>query len=271
MDDKMRAARAALHMWEEPCISGTKGSGAVFFSGCTLRCIFCQNHEIASGDCGKEISRERLAEIFLELQKKGAANINLVTASHFLPHVIWALKAAKKEGLKIPVVYNTSGYERVESIRMLEGLVDVWLPDFKYLDPETAGAYSGAPDYPQMVKTALKEMVRQSGECVFDEEGYIQKGVIVRHLILPGHTKDSRRILQYLYETYADQIFISLMNQYTPLSRVKDLSPLNRKVTRREYERVLSYALDLGITRGFFQEGKTAEESFIPLFDYEGL
>lgn len=271
MDSTVRGARAALHMWEEPCISGEKGSGAVFFSGCTLGCVFCQNRQIADGTCGKEISVERLSDIFLELQEKGAANINLVTASHFVLPVIPALEYAKSRGLKIPVVYNTGGYEKVETLRMLEGIVDVWLPDFKYMDSKLSEKYSRAKDYPEVAARALEEMVRQAGKCIFDEAGYMQKGVIVRHLILPGHTEDSKAVLQYLYETYKNKIYISVMNQYTPLSHTADMPPLNRKVTKREYDRVLDYALSLGIEQGYFQEGETAEESFIPLFDYEGL
>lgn len=271
MDSRMMGARAALHMWEEPCISGTKGSGAVFFSGCTLRCVFCQNYEIAEGICGKEITPERLEQIFLELQEQGAANINLVTATHFLPAVIPALQSARNQGLRIPVIYNTGGYERPETVKMLDGLVDVWLPDFKYMDPELGAMYSHAKDYPQKAAAALAAMVEQTGPCIFDEDGYIQKGVIVRHLILPGHTKDSRRVLGYLHETYGNKIYISVMNQYTPLSQAAGIPPLNRKVTRREYQRVLDEALELGIEQGFFQEGETAEESFIPLFNYEGL
>lgn len=271
MDATVRGARAALHMWEEPCISGEKGSGAVFFSGCTLRCVFCQNREIANGSCGKEITEERLSEIFLELQEKGAANINLVTAGHFALTVIPALKKAKERGLVIPVVYNSSGYERVETLRLLGEVVDVWLPDFKYMDSELAARYSHAKDYPETAKKAIAQMVRQAGECVFDEEGYIQKGVVVRHLLLPGHTKDSMAVLSYLYETYGDKIYISVMNQYTPLPYVEEIKPLNRKVTKREYERVLDFAVELGIENGYFQEGGTAKESFIPAFDYEGI
>lgn len=267
----VQGARAALHMWEEPCISGKKGSGAIFFSGCTLKCVFCQNREIAEGKYGKEISSQRLTEIFLELQGKGAANINLVTAGHFVVPVKEALLRAKEQGLAIPVIYNSGGYERVETLRFLEPVVDVWLPDFKYMDGRLAREYSKAEDYPQTAKKALEEMVRQAGECRFDKEGYIQKGVIVRHLILPGHTRDSMEILSYLHKTYGEHINISVMNQYTPLPQVKDLEPLNRKVTRREYRRVLDFALDLGIEQGYFQEGETAKESFIPLFDYEGL
>ena len=271
MDGKLRAARAALHMWEEPCISGTRGSGAVFFSGCSLRCIFCQNYEIAQGNCAREISGDRLSEIFLELQEKGAANINLVTATHFAPAVIGALKKAKAQGIYLPVIYNSSGYERVETVQMLEEVVDVWLPDFKYMDPELAFACSKAKDYPEVAVAAIREMMLAGGRCEYDDNGYIQKGVIVRHLILPGHTKNSIAVLDELYETYGKNLTISLMNQYTPLPQVRDIPDLNRRVTKREYEKVLDHALDLGITQGFFQEGGTAKESFIPLFDYEGL
>lgn len=271
MTDTIYGARAALHMWEEPCISGTKGSGAVFFSGCTLRCIFCQNNRIADGSCGKPISAKRLAEIFLELQQKDAANINLVTATHFAPMVAEALQDAKMQGLHLPVVYNCSGYEREETLQMFEGLVDIWLPDFKYMDAVLGWEYSRVKDYPETAKAALAQMVRQQSRCVFDEEGYMKKGVLVRHLILPGHVKNAKQVLQYLYETYADQIYISLMNQYTPMPQVADIPLLNRKVTRREYERVLTYAMDLGIEQGYFQDGDTAGESFIPLFDYEGI
>ncbi len=271
MDATIRAARAALHMWEEPCISGTRGSGAVFFSGCSLRCIFCQNFEIAEGNCAKEISGERLSEIFLELQEQGAANINLVTAAHYVPAVIESLKKAKAQGMDLPVIYNSSGYERVETVQMLEEVVDVWLPDFKYMDSKLAFAYSRAKDYPEVARAAIREMMKAAGTCAYDEDGYIQKGVIVRHLILPGHTKNSIAVLDELYGTYGDDLTISLMNQYTPLPQVRNIPDLNRRVTKREYEKVLDHALDLGITQGFFQEGGTAKESFIPLFDYEGL
>lgn len=271
MDGTVRGARAALHMWEEPCISGKKGSGAIFFSGCTLRCIFCQNYEIADGSCGKEISKKRFIQIILELQEQGAANINLVTAGHFAPFVIDALTEAKKQGLHIPVVYNSSGYERIETIVALANVVDVWLPDFKYMDSQLAKKYSGAENYPEIAKAAIEKMVALAGKMEFDEEGYIQKGVIVRHLILPGHIKNSKAVLQYLYETYHDRIYISVMNQYTPMPRVKEIEPLHRRVTKREYERVLDFAVSLGIEKGYFQEGDTAQDSFIPLFNYEGI
>lgn len=271
MDSTIRAARAALHMWEEPCISGKKGSGAVFFSGCGLRCCFCQNRDIAIGDSGKEISVERLAEIFLELQEKGAANLNLVTGAHYVPHIISALELARGKGMNLPVVYNSSGYESVESIRRLDGYVDVYLPDMKYMEPELAAAFSNARDYPQAAQSAIAEMMRQTGPCQLAEDGYIKRGTIVRHLILPGHTKNSIAVLKYLYRTYGEDIFISVMNQYTPVWKNEKFPELNRKVTRREYEKVLDAAIELGIENGYFQEGETAEESFIPAFDYEGV
>ena len=271
MDSTIYLARAALHMWEEPCISGKKGSGAVFFSGCGLGCCFCQNHDIAIGSRGLPVTVERLSEIFLELQEKGAANINLVTGAHYVPQIIEALKLARMQGMDLPVIYNSSGYERVETVQMLEEVVDVWLPDFKYMDSKLAFATSRAKDYPEVARAAIREMMKAAGTCAYDEDGYIQKGVIVRHLILPGHTKNSIAVLDELYGTYGDDLTISLMNQYTPLPQVRNIPDLNRRVTKREYEKVLDHALDLGITQGFFQEGGTAKESFIPLFDYEGL
>ena len=265
-------ARAALHMWEEPCISGDAGSGAVFFSGCPMGCVFCQNHNIAEAKAGKTITVERLSEIFLELQEKGAANINLVTPTHYVLQIIEALDLARKEGLSLPIVYNTSGYEKPETIRMLDGYVDVYLPDFKYMESELAAAYSGAPDYPKYAKAALKEMLHQTGNIQIDKDtGMIQKGVIVRHLVLPGHVKNSKAVIKYLLETYQDQILISIMNQYTPMPQVSGDPLLSRKVTKREYEKVIDYALELGMEDGFIQEGEAAKESFIPEFDCEGV
>lgn len=271
MPEQIYAARAALHMWEEPCISGEEGSGAVFFSGCTLGCVFCQNARIAAGEIGKEITVERLAEIFLELQQKGANNINLVTPTHYVPQMIAALDRSRQGGLTLPVVYNTSGYERVETLRMLEGYVDIYLPDMKYTDEKLAGRYSKAADYFTVAKAALAEMVRQTGEAVYDQRGIMKKGMLVRHLMLPGCMEDSKAVIRYLYETYGDHICLSIMNQYTPLKQVKEMQELNRRVTDEEYDELVDYAIALGVENGFIQEGGTAEESFIPLFDYEGL
>ena len=277
VDAQIRVARAALHMWEEPCLSGRSGSGAVFFSGCALGCIFCQNREIASGKAGLVISEARLAEIFLELQEKGANNINLVTAGHYVPQVVRALACAKSQGLRIPIVYNSSGYEKAETLRQLEGLIDIYLPDLKYLTPELAAAYSHAPDYPQYAMEAIAEMVRQQPQAEFMPEDrteaspIMRRGVIVRHLLLPGHVREAKKVVSYLHETYGDQIYISMMNQYTPMSEKFADPNLNRRVTKREYERLLDYAAEIGVENGFYQEGATADESFIPEFDYEGV
>ncbi len=267
----LKVARAALHMWEEPCISGKKGSGAVFFSGCGVRCIFCQNQNIARGNAGKKIEVDRLEEIFLRLQDEGANNINLVTPTHFVPHIVLALNAAKNNGLHIPVVYNTSGYERKETLKLLDGYVDIYLPDFKYMDGELAEAYSNAPDYPRIAKEALDEMVLQTGECSFNQEGTMTRGVIVRHLVLPGSVKNSLEVVRYLYETYGDRIFMSILNQYTPMPQVNGHPKLRRALTAREYDKVVDFAISLGVERCFIQEGKTALESFIPNFGGEGV
>lgn len=265
-------ARAALHMWEEPCISGAVGSGTVFFSGCNLKCVFCQNHSIALGDCGKPITIQRLAEIFLELQEKGAANINLVTPTHYIPQIRDALLLSQEKGLTLPIVYNTGSYENIDSLRLLEGLVDIYLPDLKYYSAELSAQYSHAADYFQVATAAIAEMYRQVGSPVFDEgTGMMKRGMIVRHLVLPGQTKDSKKVLRHLYETYGDHIYISIMNQYTPLPHVAKFPALNRRVTAEEYDKVVNFALCLGITNAFIQEGETAEESFIPPFNMEGV
>lgn len=274
---EITAARAALHFWEEPCISGSCGSGTVFFSGCSLRCVFCQNYDISVGNIGRILSPSRLSRILLELQEKGAANINLVTAGHFLPQVCLALESAKDQGLSIPVVYNSSGYEEVSSLRLLQGLVDIYLPDLKYHSPQLSMQYSSAPDYFEKAAAAIAEMFRQVGSPVFDgSDGRMKKGVIVRHLLLPCCTGDSKRILRYLHDAYGNDIYVSIMNQYTPMKQISklpepDRTTLSRSVTAEEYERVLSFAEKIGMEQGFFQEGDTAEERFIPPFDGEGL
>jgi len=276
--EQLKVARAALHYWEEPCISGKSGSGAVFFSGCALHCVYCQNREIANGAAGKEISTGRLAEIFFELMEQGANNINLVTPGHFIPQIITALEQAKRQGMNLPVVYNTSSYENVDTLKKLEGLVDIYLPDFKYMSEHLSQRYSHAPDYPAVAKAAIAEMFRQTGTPVFEEtdgdteEALIKRGTIVRHLILPGQTEDSKAVIRYLYETYGDNIFISIMNQFTPLSDSLSACPeLNRRLTEAEYDEVVDYAIELGIENGYIQEGETAEESFIPPFNCEGV
>lgn len=272
MSASLFVSRASLHMWEEPPISGERGSGTVFFAGCPLGCVFCQNAEISHEKHGKEISAERLAEIFLELQEKGAHNINLVTATHYTPHVIEALEKAKKNGLAIPVVYNCGGYESVETLRMLRGYIDIYLPDFKYISPELAARYSLCRDYPERAKEALAEMVAQTGAPVFDESGMLRHGTVVRHLVLPGCVKDSMDVIKYLHETYGNDIYISIMSQYTPSERLRARFPeLARKLTKYEYGKVVRFAAEIGVERGFTQYGEAAAESFIPSFDGEGV
>ena len=269
---KLKLARAALHYWEEPCISGEAGSGAVFFSGCSLHCVFCQNEEISRGQSGKEVEKERLAEIFLELQEKGANNINLVTPGQYVPHIIWAVEQARNQGLKLPIVYNTSSYEKVETIRRLEGIVDIYLPDFKYMSSDIAMKYSKAKDYPEVAKAAIAEMVRQQPNPVFDEvTGLMKRGVIVRQLLLPNLLEDAKAIVKYLYDAYGDNIYLSLMSQFTPLFNVENYPELNRKVSEKEYEEYVNYAIELGVENGFIQEEDVADESFIPHFDCEGV
>lgn len=269
--EKVKVARAALHYWEEPCISGSRGSGAVFFSYCPLGCVYCQNREISRGDAGKEIPVSRLAEIFLELQGKQAHNINLVTPTHYVPQIVLALREAKEKGLSIPVVFNCGGYEKPETLKLLEGLVDVWLPDFKYVSTEHAAKYSGAADYLENAKAALSEMARQAGKPVFDIHGIMTRGVIVRHLVLPGMSKESKKILRYLHRTYGDRIYLSIMSQFTPLENVRDYPEIDRTVTESEYENLLDFAMNIGIENAYIQEDGTADESFIPPFDCEGV
>ncbi len=302
MPDTVQVARASLHMWEEPCISGTAGSGTVFFTGCNLKCVFCQNHSIAVGGKGKAVSVEKLAELFLMLQEKGAHNINLVTPSHYIPGIVRALTLAKDQGLILPVVYNTSGYDSVKSLELLDGYVDIYLPDFKYVSSQLSKRYSHAADYFEIAKQSLEEMFLQVGDPIFEDvaatcceregmdtlsgcceqggnssnnsESHItlmKKGIIVRHLLLPGCLEDSKAVIRYLYETYGNHIYLSIMNQYTPLPHVARYPELNRKVTEAEYDELVNFALDLGVEQGFIQEGDTAEESFIPEFDFTGL
>ena len=263
-------ARAALHMWEEPCISGENGSGTVFFSGCPLGCVYCQNYGLSRAEVGIEITVERLAEIFMELQGKKAENINLVTPTHYTPEIIRAVKIARKQGLSIPIVYNCSGYEKVETLRTLEGIVDIYLTDFKYMDEEMAKMYSRAGDYPEIVKMALNEMVRQCERAEFDDRGLMKRGVVVRHLLLPGYLENAKEVVKYVYDTYGDNVFLSLMNQYTPLPQVEAYPKINRCVTEEEYEELLDYAIEIGVENGYIQEGETAKESFIPAFNHEG-
>lgn len=271
---ELMVARAALHMWEEPCISGDKGSGAVFFSGCPLGCVFCQNRHISSGKSGKLITTERLAEIFFELEEKGANNINLVTPDHYVPQIVEAIDMAKREGLELPFVYNCSGYETVEVVKRLDGYIDIYLPDFKYMSPVLSEKYSHASDYAQVAKAAVSEMVRQAGgeKTAFYDNGIMKRGVIVRHLQLPGCMEDSKQVIAYLYHTYGNDIYISIMNQYTPMKKIEEKYPeLGVRLSNEEYDELVDYAISLGVENGFIQEGETASESFIPEFNNEGV
>lgn len=275
MPDIPLIARAALHMWEEPCISGESGSGTVFFCGCSLRCVYCQNYGIASSvELGKSVDENRLSEIFLELQASGANNINLVTATHYVPHVVEAVKIARQNGLTLPIVYNTSGYETIENIDRLNGTVDVYLPDFKYSDDTKAKKYSNAPNYPEVALSAIKRMVEQVGKPQFSD-GLIKKGVIVRHLVLPGNIKASKKALELLHNEFGDDIYISIMKQYTPMPQVnclgEDYRELTRKLTKGEYDSIVRFAMDIGIANGFIQYGENADESFIPEFNGQGV
>ncbi len=270
-NDKIKIARASLHFWEEPCISGESGSGTIFFSYCNLKCIYCQNYDISTNNYGKEITIQRLSEIMLELQEKRANNINLVTPTHYVPQIIDAIRLAQNKGLNIPIVYNTSGYEKKETIKMLNGYVDIYLTDMKYYDDKYAIEYSKAKDYFKYASDSLNEMYNQVGNPMFDEHGIMKKGIIVRHLILPGLVNDSKKIIHYLYNTYKDNIFISIMNQYTALENVRNHKILNRTITKKEYDEVIDYAISIGIENAFIQEGETQKESFIPKFNNEGI
>ena len=267
----LKIARADLHYWEEPCISGTVGSGTVFFSHCTMQCVFCQNYEISTHHCGKEISCEQLSEIFLKLQEKGAANINLVTPTHYVPQIIESIKLAKDNGLSLPIVYNSSGYETLETLKLLDGIIDIYLPDFKYYDNKYAKKYSNAPLYFQHVTSALTEMFKQVGNAQFNKEGMMEKGVIVRHLMLPGLLFDSKKIVSYIYTTYGNRIYLSIMNQYTPLSHVAKFPEINRTLNAKHYDFIVNYAIELGVENGFIQEEGTAKESFIPPFSEKNI
>ena len=264
--NKVKLAYYSLHKWEEPVISGDRGSGTVFFSHCNLKCIYCQNKKISIDGYGKEISNKHLGEIFLKLQEQGAHNINLVTPTHYVPNIASILHKMKDKELIIPVVYNTSSYESVGTIKMMNHLVDIYLADLRYFDDQLAVNYSGCSNYFENATLAIDEMYRQVGSCEFDEKGLMKKGLIVRVLILPGHLEDSKKIIKYLYNTYGNDIFISIMKQYTPVNPCI-YNNLNRKLTEEEYDEVIKYALEIGVENAFVQEEGTAEESFIPPFD----
>lgn len=271
-------ARAALHNWEEPCISGIHGSGAVFFSGCTLRCCYCQNHRISCDGFGKKISPGRLAEIFLELQSQKAHNINLVTATQYLPSIIEALSVSKKQ-LTIPVVYNCGGYETEETIKALSPYVDIWLPDLKYCDSALSGRYSEAPDYFEKAKKAIRLMVEQTGDPIFKTYcngnktfDLMERGVIIRHMVLPGMKEDSIRLMHWLHDCLPERTFLlSLLSQYTPFHKSAKYPEINRRITTYEYEKVLETAIQLSLTKGFMQEKSSAKEEYTPPFELEGI
>ena len=269
-DNIVKVAYYSLHMWEEPVISGKKGSGTIFFSHCNLRCLYCQNKKISIDGYGKKISNKKLKEIMLKLQEDGAHNINLVTPTHYIPQIVKVLHNIKNKDLKIPVVYNTSSYENVGSLKILNGLVDIYLADLRYYDDELAKKYSSCDNYFEIATMAIDEMFRQTGTFVFDDDGMMKKGLIVRILVLPGHVHDAKEIIQYLYQTYHDDIYISIMNQYTPIETYC-YDNLNRKLTEEEYEDVINYALTIGVSKAFIQEGDTALESFIPDFNVSVL
>ena len=261
---KAKIARIAPHHWEEPCISGTKGSGTVFFSGCTLKCVFCQNYEISALNQGREITPYELSEEYKKLEQLGVHNINLVSACHFIPAILESFEIYKPN---IPIVYNSGGYEKVETLKLLDGVVDIYLPDFKYSDNALAKEYSFAPDYVNTASLAIDEMVRQAGSPVFDDNGIMQKGVIVRHLILPNHTKNSIGVLEILKERYDDKILVSLMGQYIPHGKAMDFEKLSRKITKREYKKVSDKLIELELD-GFMQELTSADEKYIPDWNF---
>lgn len=265
--NKIRIARAALHFWEEPCLSGKNGAGTVFFSHCNMKCVYCQNYRISTRGAGHEVSIGELAEIFLDLQSQGANNIDLVTPTHYALDIAEAVKKAKDSGLHIPVLYNCGGYESVETLKRLEGLIDIYMPDMKYYRDKYAVKYSSAPRYFETACADLEEMYRQTGAFVLDENGIMQSGVIVRHMMLPGLMLDTKKIMDYLFDTYGNNIYISLMSQYTPLKNVERFPELNRKIDMKKYNSIVDYCMNRGMENVFIQEGSAAKESFIPCFE----
>lgn len=266
-DSNVKIALASLHYFEEPCISGKKGSGTVFFSNCNLDCVYCQNYEISHEGKGKNVTIEHLAEIFIKQQNKGANNINLVTPTTYVYQIIEAIKIAKKNGLNIPVVYNTNGYENVDTLKLLEGVIDIYLPDFKYYYDDLAYKYSGVKNYSKIVKEAIFEMYRQVGLPILDEKGIMKKGVIIRHLILPGYTDNTKKILKWIKDNFDDNVFISIMAQYFPTYKAHEYEQINRKISKEEYKEIEDYLFDLGLENGYIQELGEHEEEYVPTFD----
>jgi putative pyruvate formate lyase activating enzyme len=267
----LKVAKAYPHMWEEPCISGEKGSGTVFFSNCNLNCVFCQNHEISHEAVGKEISIERLSEIFLELEKKGCHNINLVNPTHYVPQIIEGIKLARENGLTIPIAYNSNGYEKVETIKSLKGYIQIYIPDLKYFEDKYAIKYSKAPNYFNIASKAIGEMVDQVGKPVFNEQGMMQSGVIIRHLMLPGLLFDSKKVVDYIYKAFGDAIYLSLMNQYTPMYGAKDYPEINKPLNPKHYDSLIDHCIEIGYKNAFIQESGTSSEIFVPNFNLEGI
>ena len=266
-----RIAKVSLHEWEEPCVSGNRGSGTVFFSNCNLRCAFCQNHKISEESYGKDVSIGRLAEIFLEQQERGSHNINLVTPTHYAPQIIEAVKIAKRDGLTLPILYNTNSYENVETIQSLKGTVDVYLADLKYYSDSYSQKYSGGPDYFLHASKAIDEMFRQVGRPVLDSESMMRKGLIIRHLMLPGLLFDTKKVMDYIMETYGDSVYVSLMNQYTPMHRANQFPEIDKRLNKRHYESIIQYCLDSGMHNAFIQDPGTATEDYVPDFNLAGI
>lgn len=267
----VKLAKAYGHMWEEPCISGTKGSGTVFFSNCNLRCVFCQNHDISQESTGREVSIQRLSEIFLEQQERGFHNINLVNPTHYAPQIIEAIKISKSKGLTIPIVYNSNGYETTDTIDDLEGFIDIYIPDFKYFNDKYAIKYSNAPDYFNIASACISRMVEQTGPCKFDEQGIMTRGVIIRHLMLPGLLFDSKKVVDYIYKSFGDDVYLSLMNQYTPMFHAKDYPEINKRLNPGHYDSLIDHCLEIGYKNAFIQESGTDTTDFVPDFDLSGI
>ena len=263
----VKIALYSTHNFEEPCISGKKGSGTVFFSNCNMNCVFCQNYEISQQGKGREISIDELASIFIKQQEKDVENINLVTPTSYVPQIIEAIKIARNDGLKLPIVYNTNGYEKVETLKMLEGYIDIYLPDFKYSDNELAKRLSKVDNYFEIVTEALKEMYRQTGKSIFNDDGIMQKGMIIRHLVLPNHILNSRRVLKWINENMHD-VYVSVMAQYFPTYKAKDIDDINRKLTKEEYEQIENYLYRLDLENGYIQELGEHEEEYVPTWEY---
>lgn len=270
-NDKVRAAKAFLHQWEEPCISGEKGSGTVFFTGCNLKCVYCQNYEISQGEVGKEIGIERLSDIMLELMEQGAENINFVTPTPYALHIIEAVRLAKGRGLNVPIVYNTSGYETIETIKLLAGTVDIYLPDVKYFSEKYSTKYSSAPDYFEHCSIAVMEMLKQVGLPSFDDRVMMKKGVLIRHMVLPDLLEESKKILRWISESIGPKAHVSLMAQYTPLFKANEFEDINRKLDDWEYEYIVDYFFKLGLENGFIQEHSSATSEYVPCFNLSGI